>query len=239
VLKGAVFSGNGIINGNVHNAGLVRIPIVNLPVVTGGYVQVTPEPVMVAPGTVVNFAGGGDGGGLIIGGGGTPVTPVYMIQTPAVQTHGTFAVDASLEVTGTYTQTETCSLRMFVGGNDAASFGPSKSGGTYSQLFVHKAVSLDGSLQIVLQPELFNRFDYDPKLGDTFDFVISDESITLAPTLNFDTFVTAAGASMLTGLTLAAFDSGISSDPDSVTASSSICSTSRWSMAGRFCGEPW
>ena len=240
VAQGGVFSGNGIINGTVRNAGLVRIPIVALGQVTGGHVQITvadpvtptsPPPPLVAPGpipvqasTLVGIGssfgsgggGGGSGGGGSGGGGGGGSTPLYTVQTPAVQVKGTLAVDASLAVTGSYAQTSTGALRLFVGGNTPAKLGGSQSGGSYSQLFVGQAVSLDGTLEIVLQPELFAQFNYAPKVGDTFDFVTAAGGITLAPGLKYETFVTQAGQSQIKGLSLYDYTSGIASDPDAL-----------------------
>lgn len=127
---------------------------------------------------------------------------------------GTFAVDASLEVTGSYTQEETGALRLFVGGNDGADLGFSRNGGSYSQLFVGEAVTLDGTLEIVLQPELFAGFGYTPTVGDTFDFIVGEQGIALAEGLDYLFFVTADGMPLIEGLTFARYDSGLAADPD-------------------------
>ena len=237
VLENGVFTGNGIVDGNILNAGLVRIPITKIPLssIQGGNVEILlpdpitdPEPVIIPAAPIIinestrvsvgsfsqqGGSGGGGGGG---GGGSTSATRNIVIDGPVQDNKGTFAVDASLEVTGSFTQTATGSLRLFVGGNDPASFGPSKSGGSYSQLFVGQEVTLDGALQIVLQPELFDDFGYTPQIGDVFDFVLSDTSVTLQPGLDFQTFVTAEGAALVSGLTLMAFSSGIDADPDTL-----------------------
>jgi hypothetical protein len=231
--QGGVFTGNGIIEGNVINAGLVRIPIESLAQVQGGNINV----MVPTSGTPISYStplcmgctgnssaiysfGGSGGGGLggNGGGGGLPATPPapVTVQAPSVSNQATFAVDSSLEVTGTYNQTSTGALRLFVGGNQGGTLGASKSGGTYSQLFVDQAATLDGTLEVVLQPELFSQFDYSPKVGDTFDFVMATGGLTLAPTLKFEAFVTAAGAAMLPGLGKTAYSSGIASDPDSL-----------------------
>lgn len=240
VVQGAVFTGNGLVQGSIHNAGLVRIPIVPLSQVQGGHVQVIAEPVMtlaqpmvinqstvVSIGTFVTSSGGSGGGGVCdaCGGGsaapggeiapaGGVATRVYTIAGNIAQVRGTLAVDSSLEVTGSFNQTDTGALRLFVGGNQAANFGASKSGGSYSQLSVGEEVTLDGALQIVLQPELFQGFSYTPQLGDTFDFVIGAGGITLASGLQYEIFVSSVGKDMISGLTFSTYDSGILSDPD-------------------------
>lgn len=66
--QGAVFSGNGIIRGNVINAGLLRIPIVRVPTipqVTGGYVEIE-IPESDFPEIVIDLPDGG-GGGFAVG----------------------------------------------------------------------------------------------------------------------------------------------------------------------------
>lgn len=233
VQKGGVFTGNGIIEGNVLNAGLVRIPIVALSQVQGGNINIpvsTPGVAISSPGQIclgctggaagAIYSFGGSGGGGLGGGGGGGATasppPVVTVSAPSLSVQQTLSVDASLEVTGNYTQTSTGALRLFVGGNQPGTFGASKSGGTYSQLFVERSATLDGALQIVLQPELFSQFGYTPKVGDKFDFVTATGGLTLSPNLSYQLFVTTAGASYLTGLKTSSYDSGISSDPDSL-----------------------
>lgn len=234
VQKGGVFTGNGTIEGNVLNAGLVRIPIVALSQVQGGNINI-PVP---APGVAISSPGqiclgctggiggaiysfGGSGGGGLGGAGGGVGSvgsppPVVTVSAPSLNVQQTLSVDASLEVTGNYTQTSSGALRLFVGGNQPGSFGASKSGGTYSQLFVDSSATLDGALQIVLQPELFSQFGYTPKVGDKFDFVTATGGLTLSPTLSYQLFVTTAGAGYLAGLKTSSYSSGISSDPDSL-----------------------
>jgi hypothetical protein len=244
--EGAVTTANGIINGNVINSGLMRIPLVSLNQVTGGAIQVAIQPVMtpaapvvIQENTLVSFGnfresnappgqaadygfggwsggecGGCGGGGSGGGGGGGILSQIMTIAQDVEQQKGTARVDGTLEVTGYYQQTESGMLRLFVGGDDPADLGPSRSGGNYSQLFVGEDVNLDGALQIVLQPELFDDFSYTPMLGDTFDFVVADGGITLESTLEYVVFVTATGANLLTGLTLSSYDSGIAGDPD-------------------------
>jgi hypothetical protein len=196
VSEGATFTGNGIVDGNILNKGLVRIPVVPLTQVFGGYVEVvTPEvvevtsPVVVNESTVAVFT-----------------TPSTSIQGAPVVVEGTLALDADLEVTGSYTQTDTGALRLFIGGD--------RPGVTYSQLIVGEEVVLDGELQLVIQPELFGLTEYTFDLNDTFDFIVADGGITIAEGLSIQNFVTAAGASAFSGFTLSEYDSGISSDPD-------------------------
>ncbi len=243
VQPGAIFSGNGIIQGNVINYGLVRIPIVRtdtLSKIHFGYTIIEPPPVppipgppgppiKINPGTGVGFGGGGGGGG----GGGfvfngdtgndgelilPPPTPIPPPPGPPVPVR----YDASLEITGTYTQGATGKLRLFIGGDIR--------GETYSTLNVGKAVTLDGEIQLVLQPELFN---FLPTPGETFDLIESPEGISFVqyavvlgapvgepfPTaggLRFSNFVTQAGASDVPGLTLSPYTSGFSNDPDAL-----------------------
>lgn len=239
VLQGGTLIGIGTVCGNIHNAGLVKIPITALGQVYGGHGVIsvptpipgpggsTPQPpIIVAPaaeilhqGTIASIGGSSVGAGSSgsAGGGGRitgPSAPVITYDTPIIPVQGTFAVDASLEVTGSYTQTNTGALRLLVDGNQGADFNVSRTGGTYSQLFVDQAVTLAGTLQIVLQPEFFNDFSYTPHIGDTFDFVTGLLGINLDDGLIFDIFVDEAGASLLNWLTLTPFNSGIASDPD-------------------------
>ena len=218
----------------------MRIPIVAIPLgaIEGGHVEILvkppeedPEPVITPTEPIIlnentrvsvgsfSQGGGGHGGG----GGGSPGstrTRHITIVEDVEDSGGTFAVDATLEVTGSFTQTDTGALRLFVGGNDPFDFGPSKSGGTYSQLIVGMGVTLDGALQVVLMPEAFDDFGYTPQIGDEFDFVISAVDVTMVPDLasfNFVNFVTADGADLIdSSLTLTMFDSGIAADPDTL-----------------------
>ena len=196
VSEGSTFTGNGIVNGNIRNAGLVRIPIVALTQTRGGFVQViSPTPVVSAPTAVtVNRS-------TVV-----RTNAVSTIQTPSVMVEGTLAFDASLEVTGDFTQTDTGSLRLFIGGDTP--------GISFSQLEVGQTVALDGQVQVVFRPELFGTFDFEPEAGDTFDFIVADGGVTLSDDLEFITLVTAAGAGFFNGFDLTEFDSGISSDPD-------------------------
>jgi hypothetical protein len=233
--QGGVFTGNGIVDGNIVNAGLVRIPIVSLGNVSnvhGGFVPIitpapTPgepivitapmQPITIQPGTIVGFSnstgtapggGGGTGGGGGVGGagGGAGEQVRYVGSLPSVQ--GTLQLDASLEVTGDFTQTATGATRFFVGGTVP--------GVTYSQLIGDSTVHLAGELQIVLEPELQNFLPYH---DETFDLITSTNGITIDPAgISLISLVTDAGSSYLAslGVSQSAFDSGISSDPDSL-----------------------
>lgn len=232
VHQGGIFSGNGLINGHIRNGGLVRIPIVALSQVTGGYVQAqTPPladikaPVAVNTGTYVALVqGGGASGG---GGGGAPAgcvlrwwdcgstppstppvaTPIVLKNEAPVVVKGTFAFDASLEVTGNYRQEDSGALRLFLGGDQP--------GITYSQLLVGQQVDLSGAVQVVLLGELFKDFKYTPHIGDSFDFVKASGGISLSPTLKYEFFVTKAGKHLFPQFgSLTAYNSGISGDPD-------------------------
>ena len=239
ISQGGVFTGNGVVQGNIHNAGLVRIPITALGQVTGGNVVipvpqpsnglppppiVSPDPTPINQDTVVSIGNATGGSGSVGSGGGASGGStgsglggsVITIDTSEIDVQGVFAVDASLEVTGSFTQTDTGALRLFVGGNQAADFDVSRTGGSYSQLFVDQAVTLDGALQIVLQPELFSSFSYTPHVGDTFDFVTGLGGITLTSGLQYNFFVTQAGASFFNWLALSPYDSGILGDPDTL-----------------------
>jgi hypothetical protein len=232
IAPGAVFNGNGVVDGDVLNAGLVRIFITgvgNISSVSGGTVQLvmpappapgvpvvvdppTFEPTVVNEGTLVTFSpadiGGGPGGGGG-GGSGSGITGQSIVWNgPGMEVSGTLGLDASLEVTGSYTQTETGALRLFIAG---AVHEPGNE--LYSVLTVGEGVTLAGSLQIVLQPDLFG---YLPSFGDTFDVIRSPAGITLDPELVLLSLVTQDGAAYLAGLgvTQSPFDSGFTNDPD-------------------------
>jgi hypothetical protein len=120
---------------------------------------------------------------------------------------GTFAFDASLEVTGNYRQEDSGALRLFLGGDQP--------GITYSQLLVGQQVDLSGAVQVVLLGERFKDFKYTPQIGDSFDFVKASGGISLSPTLKYEFFVTEAGKHLFPQFgSLTAYNSGISGDPD-------------------------
>jgi hypothetical protein len=196
---GAVFSGNGFVIGSIFNAGLVIIPITRAALasqVTGGVIQIaapttpTPSPaITVQPQTMVTFT--------------PPPAGPTAINTPSITTSGTARWDGQLDVTGSFTQTETGKLRLFIAGESR--------GETYSFLNVGTTVALDGELQIVLDPALLG---YVPEVGDTFDMIQAGQGITVSPSgLSIRTLMTATGAASL-GLSLPTFESGFAADPN-------------------------
>jgi hypothetical protein len=234
IAEGATFIGNGTINGSVLNKGLLIIPIVKVPTVndivpptggdTGTTILTIPEAPPVGPRDpiVLTPPSGGTGEPLSFGSGGGyffssapppgpsgPTPPVVIIcDWPDVEVGGTLGTryDADLRITGTYTQTETAALRLFVAGEEQ--------GVSYSLLSIGEAAALAGELQIVLQPELF---DYFPEFGDSYDMILATGGITIADSgLNIRSFVTAGGADYLRsrGYTLNSFNSGYAGDPN-------------------------
>jgi probable HAF family extracellular repeat protein len=229
ITEGAIFSSNGNVQGHIVNEGLLRIPITGAGLVsqtTGGLVQVVVEP-LAAPDTPVVLSGGGQpihvGGGTFlniggsggsgISGGGFAATPGataqanptavhYVITDTLAPVEGAIAWDGRLDVTGSYTQTESGYLRMFLAGD--------AQGETYSFLSVGEAASIHGRLQLVLQPELFG---YLPGLGSYFDLIHADGGITLFGDFGLDAYMTALGAAQL-GLSLPDYLSPFSADPD-------------------------
>lgn len=200
--QGSIFTGNGVVNGNILNSGLIRIPIVQLQTVSqtqGGVIEVSGtnfigQSLGVSANTYVSFQGSSPSGGW------TPTSTV-------VSNQGTIGWDASLAVTGDYTQTDTGALRLFLAGEDA--------GVNYSQLQIGGQVDLAGTLQIVFDLEKFSIFGYQPEIGQTFDFIISGDGIILDwSTLETQVFLTEAGSQWVQGLTLSPYDSGIIGDPD-------------------------
>jgi hypothetical protein len=120
---------------------------------------------------------------------------------------GTAAWNGKLEVKGTFTQTPTGSLRMFIDGPVQQL--------NYSFLQVDQTASLSGTLEIVLEPELNG--GYLPSVGDKFDMIFASEGITLPNgPLTIETFVTEDGAPYLTalGVTLLPYSSGYAADPN-------------------------
>lgn len=222
IREGAVFSGNGVIDGNVINAGLLRIPIVrvyDINRVSGSVIEIItpdvpqlppndPTPVEVQPRTFVSFicdtcsGGGVPGSGVRRGGGGVVESPVT--------NSGVVAWDASLEITGSYEQTETGAMRMFIAGLEA--------GVNYSQLIIGEDVMLDGEIQIVFQPDLFSAFDYAPEVGQSFDLITAVDGITLAPGLSLANLVAVQGSDLLdlSTYSVSRFDSGFDADPDNL-----------------------
>lgn len=226
--QGGVFFGNGIIVGNVFNSGLLIIPITRpgtLSSTSGGVVRVsapvptsfTPQPItppsppQIQPQTtaIIGRSGfgnadagvgsGNTGGG---GGGGTPQAGWYTINSPSVTVQGTATWDGRLDVTGTYTQASTGALRLFIAGETQ--------GQTYSYLNVGQSAALEGTLQIVVQPELL---DYLPAVGTTFDMIRAAGGITIPNGLQIRPLMTAAGAARL-GISLPSFSSGYAADPN-------------------------
>ena len=115
--------------------------------------------------------------------------------------------DASLEITGSFEQTATGNLRLFIGGDSK--------GVTYSHLGVSMAVTLSGGLQLVLEPDLFG---FLPTYGETFDLIESPAGITIPTGLALADFVTQSGASYVPSLTLTSYSSGIENDPDQLSS---------------------
>lgn len=240
IQPGGIFSGIGIVNGNILNQGLLRIPptrITTANVTSGGNIVIpvppsygepvvipSPTPVETHQDTMLSFTGsggggwggGGDGGtaggssGSFSSGGGH-----YVIQSPAVTFQGTTAWDGELEVTGTFEQTDTSFLRLFIAG--------SEQGETYSLLSVGQSATIDGTIQIVLDPVLLG---YTPNVGDSFDMLIADAGITTAPDLAVQTLVTVDGAASL-GLELDPYLSPFLMDPDDLV----VFPTSLFDMA--------
>lgn len=200
IQNGASFTANGIISGSVINAGLLRIPILNLPTLsnTGVIVVEVETPTTISEPIDLQ-------GGYISFSGGEDVT----IDAPMQRNEGIISTDASLEITGDYEQTEDGALRLFVSG-DAP-------GLSYSQLESGGDVSLDGELQIVFEPDALG---YLPEPGDTFDFVTVNGggAITLDPGLSVLSLVesTQTGAFDEDSIPYAPFDSGLGAviDPD-------------------------
>ncbi len=229
IAPGAVFTGNGLINGNVINHGLVRIPIVRLDTVSnihGGYTQFIPptpgpaptitpvQPIVVQQDTLISFEGGSTGGAGGAGGGSFNAGNPVVIITPSVTSPGiirlapppaTVGYDASLEITGTFTQSTTGKLRLFIGGN--------QKGVTYSHLGVGQQITLEGGIQLVLQPDLFGFLPFN---GETFDIIESSTGISIPNGLTLEDFVTLSGASYVPSLTLSPYVSGIEGDPDAL-----------------------
>lgn len=229
---GAVFVSNGTVLGNIYNAGLLVIPITQAGLVfntTGpGRIDIihppipapnpTPIPIPVPPagppvigdGSYVSFGGSGFGGtnGGVPGGGspGSGYPGRYEIPgSPVVR--GAIATDGQLDVTGSYTQTPTGVLRLFIAGNTR--------GITYSLLNVGQTATLAGSVQVVLQPELFN---YLPRVGDTFEMIIAAGGLSIDPSgLTVQTLMTRAGAQQI-GLNLPTFNSGFLNDPNQLVS---------------------
>ncbi|MEP4077226.1 hypothetical protein [Haloferula sp.] len=199
IQSGASFTANGTINGSVVNAGLLRIPILNLPTFSNtGVILVE----VVAPTTITQSITLNDG---LVSFSGGDVT----IDTPMQRNDGILSTDASLEITGDFEQTEDGALRMFVSGDTP--------GITYSQLESGGDVSLDGELQVVFEPDALG---YLPEPGDTFDFVkvTGGGSITLDVGLTVLSLVesTQTAAFDEDAIAYTPFDSGLGAviDPD-------------------------
>lgn len=230
--QGATFIANGTILGNIFNAGLLIIPItqaglvfnvqgpgiiivttppVTSPVQPPTVLPPSPQPPRVDTGALVTIGGSGfehTNGGMP--GGGSPGSGYpghYVMPGPSFQVGGSITWDGQLEVSGTYTQTATGVLRMFIAGTDR--------GRTYSHLNVGMSATIAGEVQVVLQPELFN---YLPQVGNSFDFVYAAGGLTIAPGgLNVRTLMTAAGANYL-GVSLPPFNSGFAADPNQLVS---------------------
>lgn len=228
IMPGAVFSANGVVYGHIFNQGLLRLqitptrwiglvqggvvslPPAELPSPVDPIVEITPEEppaippetmVVVGPGGSGSAPGGGGGGGVgsgsFAGAGGT-----YRVDAPSFSQGGHLSFDATLEVTGSFTQTDTGVLRMFIAGDQP--------GETFNQFVVGESAVIDGTIQIVLDPAMFG---FTPSAGESFDMVIADGGITLAPGLEFRSMITAEGAALM-GLTLPAYASPFLMDPD-------------------------
>lgn len=228
IMPGAVFVANGVVYGHIFNQGLLRLQITPtgwIGLVQGGVVSLTPaelpspvDPIIeispeespsIPPETMLvvgpggsgsapgGGGGGGSGGGSFAGAGGT-----YRVNAPSFSQGGHLSFDATLEVTGSFTQTETGVLRMFIAGDQP--------GETFNQFLIGETATIDGAVQIVLDPLMFG---FTPSVGESFDMVIADGGITLAPGLELKTMMTAAGAQAM-GLSLTSYVSPFLMDPD-------------------------
>jgi hypothetical protein len=227
VQPGAVFVSNGLVEGNILNEGLVIVPITRAGMINdthGGVIQInppappgpgqpvvipSPNPITVNPGTSLVIGSGGFGGdGTVGGGSGGGTAGNYTWTTPSVGNSGTVSWDGKLEVTGDYTQTSTGALRLFVAGHDQ--------GTTYSLLQVDQHISLSGTLQVVLEPDLFH---FLPVAGQMFDMIVGQQGISLDGSLSLQTLVTSAGAAELLseyGVSIAPYLSPYAADPNSL-----------------------
>ncbi|MCC6323157.1 MAG: hypothetical protein IT438_17165 [Phycisphaerales bacterium] len=235
IQPGAVLVANGTINGPLVNNGLLIIPITQVGLVFNtsgpGPIIITHPPitqqgqppvVIPVPPTGPPFIGSGGyvsiGGSGFAGtnggtpGGGSPGSGFpgrYEISGPSITVPSTVAWDGQLDVTGSYSQTPTGALRLFIAGTTQ--------GQTYSFLNVGQAAAIEGAMQIVLQPELFS---YLPRMGDTFDMVTAAGGLTLPggpSSINVRTLMTAQGAAFL-GLSLPTFNSGFAGDPNQLVS---------------------
>jgi hypothetical protein len=228
VEQGAVFVSNGLVEGSILNEGLVIVPITQTGLISnthGGVVNISPpappspgqpvvitspDPITVNPGTSLVIGSGGFGGDGTVGGGGSGGGSPgnYTVTTPNVGNSGTVSWDGKLEVTGNYSQTSTGVLRLFVAGHDQ--------GTTYSLLQVDQHISLSGTLQVVLEPDLFH---FLPVAGQTFDMIVGQQGISLDGSLSLQTLVTSAGAAELLseyGVSIAPYLSPYAADPNSL-----------------------
>ncbi len=197
IAPGAVFTSNGTVIGNIYNAGLLIIPITQV----GTASQVT------GPGTVI--LGGGGGAGSPIGWAGSPSGTLTVMAPPSPTVpsspvvSGGVSWDGQLDVTGSYTQTVSGVMRLFIAGNAR--------GNSYSLLNVGLNATLNGAVEIVLQPELQN---FLPTLGSTFDMVYADGGLSVGPNgLQIRVLMTRAGSQLL-GLSLPTYSSGFAADPN-------------------------
>jgi hypothetical protein len=224
IAPGATFRANGVVNAKIVNLGHLVLPPERagslFGQITGGIVQVTPP----AQSTSVNYptsapwlwpratftALGGFGFGDRVvggGGGGTPPAPRTHTVSTALTLQGTAAWDGRLNVTGSFTATDSAVVRLYIAG--------STPGTTYSRLSATQGASLRGTLQIILEPELFG---YTPPVGATFDVLTAAGGISLPGGPNglcVQTFLTAQRAAQL-GLNLPAHSSGFDGDPNAL-----------------------
>jgi uncharacterized delta-60 repeat protein len=190
---GAVFEGTGTILGEVINAGLMILRIVNTNVTLP---QITNNDGFLS---VINDQPTGGGAPLQI--------------NSAVDNSATFSTDGSLEITGTFTQSGTGTLRLFAEGEEP--------GVSYSQLTVRDNVSLDGEIQLVLDQAEYGLFSLQP--GDSFDLVridpeVADRFINLEPGISFQVLATQAIESQINaaGLATSAYTPTETNDPDTL-----------------------
>ncbi|HBR93185.1 MAG TPA: hypothetical protein DEA90_03370 [Opitutae bacterium] len=201
ISSGASFTANGLIDGDVINNGLLRVPVIDLPSIlnTGTLYVVTEAPTTITRPLTLN-----DGGYTVFT--GERVT----IDAPRQANSGVLATESSLEITGDFEQSSTGTLRMFLSGPTP--------GTEYSQLETGGDASIAGEFQIVLRPD---DLPYLPTPNTTFDFVVStDGSVTLDPSLVVTTLVesTQLGAFDEDSIAYSDYNSGLGNvlDPDSL-----------------------
>lgn len=113
-------------------------------------------------------------------------TAIHQARATDVTVFGLYFPGSSMTFSGNFIQQATGTTRMGVTSN-TLNVPPSFLG--YSQVKAQGQITLGGTLEVVLWPDLFDASSYTPRNGDTFDFFSSSSGISLEPGFSINVLI--------------------------------------------------